>query len=155
MLLEEEAAVKKTGKSRVEEQARSQRYLALKELAREALWETVIFSGLAYAEEVLEEERRAVCGERYAHLPDRIAMRAGHVASSLTLGGRLVKIDRPRVRGAAGEVTLPSWREWGSRDPLAKRAVEQMVLGSRRAVIGARWSRCRRNFKFMASARVR
>jgi putative transposase len=121
--------VRKTGKSRVEEQARTQRYFPLKEFAREALWDTVVFSGLAYAQEALEEERRAICGERYAHLADRIAMRSGHIASSLTLGGRLVKIDRPRVRGADGEVTLPSWREWSSRDPLEKRAVEQMVVG--------------------------
>jgi hypothetical protein len=128
VLLEEEAAVRKTGKSRAEEQARAQRYLPLKDFAREALWDTVIFSGLAYAEEALEEERRAICGERYAHLADRIAMRSGHVASSLTLGGRLVKIHRPRVRGAEGEVTLPSRHEWSSRDPLEKRAVEQMVV---------------------------
>jgi len=47
VLLEEEAAVRKTGKSRVEEQAEAQGYLALKDFAREALWETVIFSGLA------------------------------------------------------------------------------------------------------------
>jgi putative transposase len=69
----------------------------------------VIFSGLAYAQETLEGERRAICGERCAHLADRIAMRSGHVASSLTLGGRLVKSHRPRVRscgwrGAAAEL---------------------------------------------------
>ncbi len=121
--------MRKTGKSRVEEQASPQRYLPLKEFAREALWDTVVLSGLAYAEEALEEERRAICGERYAHLADREAVRSGHVASSLTLGGRLVKIQRPRVRGGDGEVRLPSWREWSSRDPLEKRAVEQMVLG--------------------------
>jgi len=129
VLLEEEAAVRKTGKSRVEEQAESQGYLALKDFAREALWETVIFSGLAYAQEALEAERSAICGERYARVVDRVAMRAGHVASSLTLGGRRVKIRRPRVRDVEGEVSLPSWREWSSRDPLGQRAVEQMVVG--------------------------
>jgi putative transposase len=129
VLLEEEAAVRKTGKSRDKEQARASRYLPLKEFAREALWDTVIFSGLAYAEEALEAERRAICGERYAHLADRVAMRSGHAASSLTLGGRRVKLRRPRVRDAEGEVSLPSWREWSSRDPLAQRAVEQMVVG--------------------------
>jgi putative transposase len=129
VVLGEEAAVRKTGKSRVEEQERSQRYLALKEFAREALWETVIFSGLAYAQEALEAERSAICGERCARMADRVAMRSGHVASSLTLGGRRVKMRRPRVRAADGEVSLPSWREWSSRDPLGQRAVEQMVVG--------------------------
>ena len=121
--------MRKTGKSGVEEQAKKQEHLALKEFAREALWETVIFSGLAYAQEALEAERSAICGERYARLTDREAMRSGHVASSLTLGGRRVKIRRPRVRGAEGEVSLPSWQEWSSRDPLGQRAVEQMVVG--------------------------
>jgi putative transposase len=129
--------------------------LPLKEFARETLWETVIFSGLAYAREALEEERSAICGERYAHLADRVAVRSGHVASSLTLGGRLLKFHRPRVRSADGEVRLPSWREWSSRDPLEKRAVEQMVLGVSTRRYRRSLDRCPQNFKFMASARVR
>jgi putative transposase len=119
----------KTGRSRIQEQAGAQRYLPLKEFAREALWDTVVLSGLAYMEEVLEAERSAVCGERYARLSDRVAMRSGCVPSSLTLGGRRVRVRRPRARGADGEISLPSWREWSSRDPLGERAVEQMVVG--------------------------
>jgi transposase-like protein len=45
------------------------------------------------------------------------------------LGGRLVRARRPRVRDAAGEVTLPSWRRFRERDPLNERAVEQMIVG--------------------------
>ena len=61
---------------------------------------------------------------------DREASRAGHVASSLVLGGRRVAVNRPRVRSAEGyELKLPSWQEWSARDPLQQRAVEQMVLG--------------------------
>jgi hypothetical protein len=64
-------------------------------------------------------------------LVDREASRAGHVASSLVLGGRRVAVNRPRVRSAAGhELKLPSWQEWSARDPLQQRAVEQMVVGS-------------------------
>jgi transposase-like protein len=81
-------------------------------------------------DEGLEAERVALCGARYAHLVDREASRAGHVASSLVLGGRRVAVNRPRVRSAAGhELKLPSWQEWSARDPLQQRAVEQMVLG--------------------------
>lgn len=99
-------------------------------LVREALYETVIGAGLACVAEVLETERVALCGERYAHLVDREASRAGHVASSLVLGGRRVAVKRPRVRSADGhELKLPSWQAWSSRDPLQQRAVEQMVLG--------------------------
>ncbi len=60
----------------------------------------------------------------------RQAIRGGHVASSLVLGGRRVAVSRPRARGVDGhELGLPSWREWSARDPLEERALEQMVLG--------------------------
>jgi len=99
-------------------------------MVREALYDTVIGAGLACVDEVLETERVALCGERYEHLPDRQALRAGYVASSLVLGGRRVAVQRPRARSVAGrELGLPSWREWSARDPLEQRAVEQMVLG--------------------------
>ena len=107
-----------------------QLWLRLPGLVREVLYETVIGAGLACVDEVLEAERAALCGARYAHLVDREASRAGHVASSLVLGGRRVAVNRPRVRSAAGhELKLPSWQEWSGRDPLQQRALEQMVLG--------------------------
>src|ERR1700674_2672752 len=110
--------------------ARGQRWLQLSGMVREALYDTVIGAGLACVDEVLEAERVVLCGERYEHLADRQALRAGHVASSLVLGGRRVAVQRPRARSAAGrELRLPSWREWSARDPLEQRAVEQMLVG--------------------------
>jgi putative transposase len=110
--------------------AKGQLWLHLPGMVREALYDTVIGAGLACVDEVLETERVALCGERYEHLPDRQALRAGYVASSLVLGGRRVAVQRPRARSVAGrELGLPSWREWSARDPLEQRAVEQMVLG--------------------------
>src|ERR1700686_2283997 len=110
--------------------ARGQRWLQLSGMVREALYDTVIGAGLACVDEVLEMERVALCGERYEHLADRQALRAGHVASSLVLGGRRVAMQRPRARSVEGrELRLPSWREWSARDPLDERALEQMVLG--------------------------
>ena len=99
-------------------------------LVREALYDTVVGAGLACVDEALEAERVALCGERYERLADRQALRAGHVASSLVLGGRRVAVQRPRARSMEGrELKLPSWREWSARDPLDERALEQMVLG--------------------------
>src|SRR5271167_2729431 len=110
--------------------ARGQLWLHLPGMVREALYDTVIGAGLACVEEVLETERVTLCGERYAHLADRQALRAGHVASSLVMGGRRVAVQRPRARTVEGhELRLPSWREWSARDPLDERALEQMVLG--------------------------
>ena len=53
-----------------------QLWLRLPGMVREALYETVIGAGLACVDEVLEAERVALCGERYAHLVDRKASRA-------------------------------------------------------------------------------
>jgi hypothetical protein len=64
--------------------------LPLRELVREALFDTVIVSGLEYVGKVLEEERTALCGPRYQHDPQRQVLRAGSMPSSLSLGGRRV-----------------------------------------------------------------
>ncbi|HYL17709.1 MAG TPA: IS256 family transposase [Burkholderiales bacterium] len=110
-------------KGRREGASEGQLWLRLPGVVRDALYDTVIEAGLACVDEVL-------CGTRYKHLSDRQALRAGHVASSLVLGGRRVGVSRPRVRSVDGrELKLSSWREWSARDPLDERALEQMVLG--------------------------
>src|SRR5712691_921245 len=107
-----------------------QLWLRLPGLVREALYDTVIGAGLACVDEVLEAERVVLCGARYEHAIERQALRAGHAASSLVLGGRRVAVQGPRARTVeGGELRLPSWREWSARDPLDERALEQMVLG--------------------------
>jgi transposase-like protein len=123
--------MKKSAKGKARRKAvQGQLWLHLPGMVREALYDTVIGAGLACVDEVLEMERMALCGERYAHLADRQALRAGHAASSLVLGGRRVAVQRPRARSVEGrELRLPSWREWSARDPLDERALEQMVVG--------------------------
>lgn len=94
------------------------------------LHEWIAAAGLAAVMELLERERAALCGVRYRHDRARSAFRGGHVRSSLVLGGRRVAIGRPRVRGRNGrELKLPSWQAWSARDPLTRRAMEQMLLG--------------------------
>jgi putative transposase len=122
--------MKKIGKRAGRAQSSDGRRLPLREWAHEALWDAVVISGLQFAQEQLEAERAALCGPRYAHLVGREATRAGHVTSSLTLGGRRAEVSRPRARSIDGhELSLPSWQAWSSRDPLDQRAYEQMVLG--------------------------
>src|SRR5262249_43277909 len=107
------AAMKKSDRRAGREQRVQQQQfrLPLRELVREALFDTVVVAGLEYVGAVLEEERTELCGLRYQHDPERLALRAGSVTSSLTLGGRRVGVQRPRVRSLGGhELTLPSWR---------------------------------------------
>jgi transposase-like protein len=96
---------------------------------RTELYDLAVRSGLQVLETMLEEDRTAVCGPRYAHDAARAASRAGTVASEVVLGGRKVAIRRPRVRTRTGEVALPTFRAMAHTDPLNRRVVEQMLIG--------------------------
>ena len=77
------------------------RHLPLVDLlvdTRTELLELAVRSGMKVLEAMMEEDRTALCGARYAHEPDRAASRAGSVASEVVLGGRKVAVRRPRVR---------------------------------------------------------
>src|SRR5256886_17097241 len=93
------------------------------------LLELALRSGLKFFTAMLEEDRTAICGPRYAHEPDRPVSRAGTTRSEVVLGGRKVTIQRPRVRTAAGEVALPTFQTMAATDPLDRRVVEQMLVG--------------------------
>jgi len=93
------------------------------------LLELALRSGLRVFTTMLEEDRTALCGPRYAHEPDRPASRAGTTPSEVVLGGRKVLIQRPRVRTEAGEVALPTFQTMAATDPLDRRVVEQMLVG--------------------------
>lgn len=93
------------------------------------LLELALRSGLKVFTAMLEEDRTALCGPRYAHEPERPASRAGTTPSEVILGGRKVTIQRPRVRTAAGEVPLPTFQTMAATDPLDRRVVEQMLVG--------------------------
>lgn len=98
--------------------------------ARDTLHGAVVSAGMAVLTAMLEEDRRVLCGERYAHDAERGAMRYGYARSELPMGGRLVSVKRPRVREkTGGEVSLPTWEHFAGVDPLTPRAVEQMVVG--------------------------
>jgi len=52
------------------------------------LLELALRSGLRVFTTMLEEDRTAICGPRYAHEPERPASRAGSTQSEVVLGGR-------------------------------------------------------------------
>jgi putative transposase len=108
------------------------RHLPLVDLlvdTRTELLELAVRSGLKVLEAMMEEDRVALCGARYAHEPAQPASRAGTVASEVVLGGRKVALRRPRVRAAGREVPLPTFQVMAHTDPLNRRVVEQMLVG--------------------------
>src|SRR5437773_2625441 len=96
---------------------------------RPTLLELAVETGLQVLQQMLEQDREAVCGPRYRHLSHRAAYRMGTTSSEVVLGGRRVAIRRPRVRAAGREVTLPTFHAMSATDLLAWRAVEQMLVG--------------------------
>ncbi len=92
-------------------------------------FDLAVRSGLQVLDAMLEEDRTAICGPRYAHQADRTASRAGTVSSTVVLGGRKVSIRRPRVRSGRQEVPLPTFQTMAQTDPLRRRTVEQLLVG--------------------------
>jgi transposase-like protein len=122
--------MKKVQKNEAAGEAKVALVRGLAGIVRRDLRAFVVDAGLAALEELLEAERTAVCGPRYAHDRGRRASRAGHAEGELVMGGRRVSTSRPRARTSDGrEVQLPSWTHFAHEDPLTERAVEQMLVG--------------------------
>ena len=70
-------------------------------------------------------------GPKGKHDSGRAALRHGHESGEVTLGGRRVQVERPRVRGADGqeEVRLRTYELFADRDPLTKAVLERMLAG--------------------------
>lgn len=75
--------------------------------AKEGLLALSVGVGLGVLAELKEEEVIEVVGAKGRHDPQRIAVRHGREAGEVTLGGRRVQVERPRVRSADGRSELP------------------------------------------------
>ena len=79
---------------------------------------------------MMEQDREDLCGPRWKRDPDRRAGRSGTTESEITLGGRRIPINRPRVRSREGqEMELPSFAFAASRDPLDRHAMSAVACG--------------------------
>ena len=99
--------------------------------AKEGLLALSVGVGLGVLSELMEEEVDDVVGPKGEHNPERTAVRHGHEAGEVTLGGRRVAVERPRVRTADGdqEVALGTYAHFADRDPLARVVLERMLAG--------------------------
>ena len=99
--------------------------------AREGLLALSVGVGLGVLAELLEEEVVEVVGPKGKQDPGRVAVRHGHEAGEVTLGGRRVAVERPRVRSTdrGGEVPLATYAHFADRDPLTKVVLERMLAG--------------------------
>ncbi len=99
--------------------------------AREGLLALSVGVGLGVLAELMEEEVVEVVGPKGRQDPDRVAVRHGHEAGEVTLGGRRVGVERPRVRSADGRSELPlaTYAHFADRDPLTAVVLERMLAG--------------------------
>ncbi|MGW4426655.1 IS256 family transposase, partial [Streptosporangium sp. NPDC004631] len=107
---------------------------------KDGLLALAVQSGLAVMFALLEEDVSALCGPRGKHNPDRGAVRHGHDAGSVVLGGRRLPIRRPRVRAAdgTGEIAIPAYELFSSTEILDEMALGKMLgkLSTRRYRLG-------------------
>jgi putative transposase len=99
--------------------------------AKDGLLALSVGVGLGVLTELMEEEVDEVVGTKGRHDPDRTAVRHGHDPGEVTLGGRRVAVERPRVRSADGEreVGLSTYAHFADRDPLTRVMCEQLLAG--------------------------
>jgi putative transposase len=99
--------------------------------AREGLLALSVGVGLGVLAELMEEEVVEAVGPKGRQDLDRVAVRHGHEAGEVTLGGRRVQVERPRVRSADGgsELPLRTYAYFADRDPLTKVVLERMLAG--------------------------
>jgi len=109
--------------------------------AREGLLALSVGVGLGVVHELMGLEVDEVVGPKAKHNPDRTAKRHGHEDGSMTLGGRRVRVRRPRIRTADDERELPvkTYEYFADRDPLTRAVMDRVLAGvstRRFAVVG-------------------
>jgi putative transposase len=99
--------------------------------AREGLLALSVGVGLGVVHELMECEVDEVVGPKGKWNRDRTTKRHGHEDGSMTLGGRRVKVRRPRVRTVNDEHELPvqTYEYFADRDPLTRAVMDRMLAG--------------------------
>jgi len=117
--------------------------VALGELAgelREGLLALAVGTGLQVMSAMMEADVTAPCGPKGRHDTERTATRHGHERGSVSLGGRRVPVERPRMRAidGSGEVAVPSYGLFSQTEVLGRMAMERMLVGlsTRRYPVG-------------------
>ena len=117
--------------------------VALDELAgelREGLLAFAVGTGLQVMAALMDEDVIAVCGPKGRHDADRVGVRHGRERGSVSLGGRRIPLERPRMRAAdgSGELPVASYELFSGTEVLGRMALERMLSGlsTRRYPVG-------------------
>ena len=104
--------------------------------AKEGLLALAVGTGVQVLHALLDADVDRLAGPRGRHNPERAAVRHGSQPGQVTLGGRRVRVRRPRVRSADGtrELPVPTWAAFAGTELLDQLALERMLakLSTRR-----------------------
>jgi transposase-like protein len=108
--------------------------VAMAELAgdvQEGLLAMAVGAGLQVMAAMMNADVGAVCGPKGRHDPARTAVRHGAEDGSVTLGGRRVPVQRPRMRASdgSGELPVASYELFSRTEMLGRMAMERMLAG--------------------------
>src|SRR3954452_22447394 len=108
--------------------------VALAQLAgemREGLLALAVGAGLQVMAALMEADVTAACGPKGRHDPERTAPRHGHGAGSVSLGGRRIPVERPRMRAVdgSGELPVAAYELFSDTEVLGRMALDRMLAG--------------------------
>ena len=107
---------------------------------QEGLLAMAVGAGLQVMAAMMSADVEAVCGPKGRHNADRVGVRHGTENGSVTLGGRRVPVERPRMRAAdgSGELSVPAYELFSQTEVLGRMAMARMLggLSTRRYPIG-------------------
>ena len=110
---------------------------------REGLLALAVGAGLQVMTAMMEADVATLAGVKGKHDSDRVAVRHGHERGSVTLGGRRVRVERPRVRAVhgSGELPVPAYELFSSTEILGRMRWTGCSLGCRPAATRSAWNR--------------
>ncbi len=99
--------------------------VAMSEIAedvQEGLLALAVGTGLQVMTAMMNADVEAVCGPKGKHIPSRAGVRHGTERGSVTLGGRRVPIERPRMRASdeTGELPVPCYELFSQTEVLGR-----------------------------------
>lgn len=100
-------------------------------LTRRSVLELVHQLGFQALEALLAEDAAGIAGPKGKRNAARSVNHWGFTLGELVLGGRKVRVRKPRLRAAGGgaEVAVPAFDALAASDPLPDRVAEQIALG--------------------------
>jgi putative transposase len=102
----------------------------LMESAKEGLLALAVETGLQVFQAMLQEEVTQLVGPKGKHNLNRKAVRHGVEQGSVVLGGRKVRVEKPRVRSVEGEeLHLEAYQAFQDPSLLTEAALERMIHG--------------------------